>query len=87
MGDDLKAAYLSSSTKQERAAAVGPLWERARTLLVGCPSPTASSPVDGSEPEVLDALTVNQAMKVWRCRLCCAYFHWELTEGLSRSLP
>ncbi len=87
VGDDLKAAYLSSGTKQERAAAVGPLWERARSLLVGCPSPAASSPVDGSEPEVLDALAVNKAMKVRRCRRCCAHSAGSLLKRCPADCP
>jgi hypothetical protein len=73
VGDRLRDAYRSGASKQQRGALVGPLWEEARTALVGQPHPGSSDGVDAAAGNSITALNVDSALKAGQ--LSCVAMH------------
>ena len=64
VGERIRDAYCSGASKQQRGAIVGPLWEEARTALVGQPRPGSSNGVEaGSDSCGIEAADVDAALK------------------------
>lgn len=75
VGDRLREAYRSGSSKQQRAQLVAPLWEEARQALVGDQQHGSSGngTAAAAEQEGITALDVDKALKVSKVldRNCC----------------
>lgn len=68
VGERLRDAYRSGSSKKQRAVVVAPLWEEARVSLVGSPHPASSSSSNGLDAAAgadhsITSADVDQAMK------------------------